>query len=104
MDDGDLVAGRGRKWGGERTWERQQVQARGAGCRDKRRKLADGGCGRRPGGRRSAPGEEVGSGRDREARQRQKATDGGGGRTEEGPRNIQKRLRQVGREGLYKIC
>ena len=77
MDDGDLVAGRGRKWGGERTWERQQVQARGAGCRGERRKLAGGGCGRRPGGRRSAPGEEVGSGRDREARQRQKATDGG---------------------------
>ena len=39
--------------------ERREKQARGAGRRDERRRLAGGGCERRPGGCRFALGEEV---------------------------------------------
>ena len=39
--------------------ERWETQARGAGRRDERRRLADGGCEQHPGRQRLAPGEEV---------------------------------------------
>ena len=38
-----------------------QMQACDAGRRDKRKRLADGGCRQRPGGRRFKPGCELGS-------------------------------------------
>ena len=77
--DRDLGAGRGHKWGGERTRERKQAQARGTGRRDEQRELAYGGCSKRLGGRCTAPGEDVGSGCDREVLRRLTATDRGGG-------------------------
>ena len=48
--------------GGETDKEKRQMQVRGAGCRDERKRMEGVKSGQRLGGRCSAPVEEVGSG------------------------------------------
>ena len=90
---------KGGKGGSKMAQERQQTQAHGAGRRDERQRLADGGgSGRRLVGRCFAPGKELGSGCKLRRLQRGTAMDG-----EEvgkrGERTIQKTGKEKGGEG-----
>ena len=69
---------------------RQQTQARGAGRRDERRRLAGGRCRQRPGGWYFALGKEVGSGYKRERGCNDKLYLWGGSRIEGENDKIQK--------------
>ena len=59
---GTWAQAKGGKGGTNGHGTRQQKQARGAGCRDERRRMAGGGGGKITGGRRITLGEEVGVG------------------------------------------
>ena len=62
MTDRDLGAGQWRHGGANVRGTRRQKQERGAGHRDDRQRLEDGGWGKSPGGRRTTPVEDMGSG------------------------------------------